>query len=785
MKPSGLDYVDASRVLQNAMTLNTRDTMFASRGGEIVYIFDTNIIESFIRADGFVSAESIARDGPPPELFTPEAARISGRMTLQYLFSGKLAGQRHHPCYLSPVHWNEALRRVDVVAAEQTQAMPRETPSEQVLRDVLADLEALRDDPRAMVQKAQDLGVGPLLMKLADASSVNIRLQTAFARDGGPTTGIRDLTHSPYWTDAVNAILASDVRFWQARLTAAHQQSGGRHRAPVKTANVYADALTLAAIQALYRENVDAGGPEPKVRFLFVTADRTIDAVVSAHRGLLRTEGIPLFVRHHQVYMPLLNYSAMSDIMPSGQGEYDEIRQVFGDVERTVRSVLQLDRQDSRTNSWFRSKGSRLAQNIDRWSSQAERLAVANASYLASGIGDEFRVVDDVIDLLRSTDVRAATAQLLSETLSTIREDHDKGLQGLALARLGAGKVRDEGDGAFNSGARIHLKLMEVDFTRPLRSLPEIGKADMRTMEALIDRFRSGVGPGGFVNKVAGLLQTSWDDPEQRAASRLIASGIYFAVGAWESARNCAELCLTTLEGDDRFGLWAREARYAAALAIRMTLRSPEELALATDHLKQNIVEGRSLLPQCRDRIELATLQLTAAVTQTIELTTPVHLEDRLRPLHLTDTQNIPRLFDGAVSQLHRTLEDIEADERNRVAASRLRAQALVNLLGAQIHSRLLGRALSAQISAIADLVATRRALDVALEETERQPSLSAQVYIALADHLIAPSPAQARRTISLVERFLSKSDLSDADQREQDFLLLQLRSGLASTLSE
>ena len=106
----------SARSLAASLLLNKADAYFASdKKNEIFYILDTNVIESYLSEgsnanSGEFSFGDLLRD--------ETAARVSDRLALEFLLSGRLAGQRTPAVYLSASHWNETLRRADKIATK-------------------------------------------------------------------------------------------------------------------------------------------------------------------------------------------------------------------------------------------------------------------------------------------------------------------------------------------------------------------------------------------------------------------------------------------------------------------------------------------------------------------------------------------------------------------------------------------------------------------------------------------------------------------------------------------
>ena len=100
-------YATASQRLLKYAELNKDDCQFERQKGEIVYLLDTSVLESYWRRDPTGTGGRYGTD----DLLTARATLYSGWLALKYLIENRLPGQRK-PGFVSPSHWNEALERV-------------------------------------------------------------------------------------------------------------------------------------------------------------------------------------------------------------------------------------------------------------------------------------------------------------------------------------------------------------------------------------------------------------------------------------------------------------------------------------------------------------------------------------------------------------------------------------------------------------------------------------------------------------------------------------------------
>lgn len=85
-------------------------------------------------------------------------------------------------------------------------------------------------------------------------------------------------------------------------------------RSPADSQNrILADAITLATICNLYRDDKSALGHNRSTKYIFVTSDRSIANAVKKRLAILKSNGIPDFIRPPLDFMPLINLQAMNN----------------------------------------------------------------------------------------------------------------------------------------------------------------------------------------------------------------------------------------------------------------------------------------------------------------------------------------------------------------------------------------------------------------------------------------------------------------------------------------
>ena len=121
MKADG--YTAATQRLKRYADLNRSDCLFDRAKHEIVYVFDTSVIESYWRREPSGTSGKYGTD----RLVEPLVAEYSGWLALKYLHEHRLPGQKQ-PAFISPSHWNESLERVRKLLSD-TRVMLHANPS--------------------------------------------------------------------------------------------------------------------------------------------------------------------------------------------------------------------------------------------------------------------------------------------------------------------------------------------------------------------------------------------------------------------------------------------------------------------------------------------------------------------------------------------------------------------------------------------------------------------------------------------------------------------------------
>jgi hypothetical protein len=766
-------YFRAALDLGEAVRLNRQDTLFADTGREIVYVLDTNAAVHYLQnvrysTGGEFSFGGLIRD--------PKAALVNDRLTIEYLLSGGLPGQRDLTVYMCPAHWNETLDYAASVVRDIGRLRDKAPPEQ---------IEQLRApmDPQERIHLAERLLPDWIINALKAAPAVRRRLREALMEE---PVKLRPLDrHEDYWTKVMDRVRTEDLRAWRAAVFKARTDQHQPRRTRDNSRNFENDILSLTILQALYRENPEACGEGRDLMFLFVTADRGILKAVEARRDALEAEGIPMFARHPRVFSPLLNFSNMSRtwLRENMKFEVDsKLKSVFQEVEKTLDRFIELDPSHAgseRRGQLWDTANRELGKSMRRWSNAARQLAASQAHFFAR----DSEEIKEAAELLSSPDALLATSELLGETIRAIRDRYVQYQAPEALRQLANIGQRQAAGRLI--GRRAPLGLFGVDLLEPLRQVipPEVARnanrGSARGLYSLLDYIATHSIDQALLTRIGQKLLDHW----QQSSSQLLASCMYLAVGAWDSARDCAR---RGREGAKVPSLLRREANYCFALASRFVLRTAEDLKEADQALQENRDDyghDRSSggpIASLRDKIERAALLSTASILQAIDDVTPF-VEEFGQGARILEGPGIVQYFDRAARLENEAWDTLEHDysgppdsSDSGVIFQRLRLQLFTNIVGTHVFRHSLRERVSEQPYCQDDLA---RALERLEEECEgRDPPQVARVYRNVAAAILLQTPQTVAVALGVIDVVLVDPGLSYGDKMEYRHLSGHLR---------
>lgn len=748
----------------------------------IVYIFDTNIVESYLNTTQDNTEGTISFG----HLFSDQTAvKVGHRLTIEFLLSGGLPGQRNAEAYLSAPHWNETLSRADRLAND----IRRHASSSNVHQ--LKQLELI-SDPKDLISHAERIVPKEILKALGRAESVCRRLNLAFS-DGHPK--LRPLETTVYWTPAENQVRQKDFRRWQASLTKLRNASkAAKTRKGPGTAGsdgrsvhderlkIESDAATLAGLEALYRENPEACTDGRNLLFLFVTADQAILSAVAQHERKLKLEGIPLFVRHPRVYSPILNFSNMARAISGEALGPDSVRGVFKAVERAIEQLFEFEYDERDFGGIGPARW--IQRNLGRWEEAARQMVTVNAQYFA----EDSEALQAVAERLSRPAALETASEMLRTTIGKIRLAHARLLSNEALDRLSADLGKLAAGNVTRRVRRAPVKIVGVnllgdrlaEFVRESRPRESAHNLDQMLDDLVEKNATSEI--AATIEGIREKLQDDWETPN----GQLLASCIYLAIGAWQSARDCAERCKQLVRGPGNRSVTWREANYCKALALRFALRSQADFNDASNCLTTNISnwtfskDANARLACLRDVIEHAALLGSASILQAIEDSAPFtnYGPDEL-PLEIVADRDIINNFDLSVAKMEEAVETLDLDysgeSDNQFLIEQLKVQLFINLAGAHVFRKLLGKKVSTEPFISSKLQEIVLRLDEVLGVGDRAVPPIAEVYRAIGRQLVQPDQLDRIGLIASIDEI--NAQLPYGDKVELNFLKEYLSS--------
>lgn len=671
-------YLESASKLRQAINVNRQDADFSnSDEHRIDYIIDTNI---FIFFANLKDRKSITRDldnlvGKQ----SPQDVQMAvERLTAAFLFSGRLPGQDGNPSYVTVPHFREILFQIEKMSNERQFSVPGRTREARARN--AADLQrAIGDILQSSLSREEKwrriAAFAPKrwLNALDTYEHFSRAAQQMFL---GENATILPLDEEP-WGRRASVIMRDDKADWTRLLS--------RNRKPTSKAIIEDDAEALATIVNLYRQDPEARYDDRKRLYLLITTDSAIERAVSKAMPELEAEGIPYFLRSPRDYLPIFNLRSMRD--EDDEGVLDsEVRRRFNGVYEALTSALEWidisQRDDDRSDIF----GGRLEPLQKSWGEISDFAAVLNAKYFARGTDGAFDALSEFVSKPSGAKVGANLAKSVAVEL---RNQHLLIVVSNALAALRAARAVTE----TASFRRVHLKVIGDVFGVVLGPYDDVNH--------LLDAVVQGE---PLPEATRHALRTQPDRP----SVQLVASCLFLAAGKWNAAAELAGRAVEIATGSA-----ARiEGSYLQAISIRLSMKSMDQFAHAGRLLRNNLYTyyrgGRGLtwtLRRLRDEIELGTLMVSGAVTQSIA-------NWRRRLSHHRSADDIFIMTDDflhhnfarGVELIQNAYQEIRSSEpfdfregRNDIRGidgadiiTGLKIQALTNICGAYVFERLL-----------------------------------------------------------------------------------------------
>lgn len=586
-----LRYIGSALNLRRSIDRNRRDAEFASKH-EIRYIFDTNvfIFNAFVHDSGNLNADLDNLVGTGEG--RAEISRAMARLTADFLFSGRLPGQRNQTGYISLPHFEESLdKAAELERTLESEAAANVPAIEEQTRTAVASVLGLDTDIEHKLRLLGELLPKAWLTALDAKAHFRRVLRECFI-DPGSLEPLDRMSGG----EAAGHVGHDELQPWFNSLPRPSKQ---------RTIDaIRDDAKTLATIVNLYRQDPESRGRDRKRLYVLVTNDGTLASAVRERRLLLAEEGIPDFIRSPRDYLPLLNLDAMSKAMdrvrPTPRMRAEFLR-VFETLSSAIEWISVVSRDQTAINLLDRDDGP-LWHLQTAWTAISEFVTILNARHL---LGDD-SVFSDLRDFI-TADAEQAATRLVASSVRAVRDAHLAIALNSALLDLGRANSRSK----FGGPRRIHLQVVG----------DVLGKLVPR--ESDLNAFLDGAVALGELP--AELAEGIVKDPG-RAEIQLLAACLFMAADRWAPAVQAAGRAVEKLEAAG--GPDLNDARYLLAHCLRFSMRSRHELDRAVALLGQNsrayVERGAGRLNwsrRLRDEMERGSLLVTAAVLQELSRT--------------------------------------------------------------------------------------------------------------------------------------------------------------------
>ncbi|MBX3563605.1 MAG: hypothetical protein KF730_03405 [Sphingomonas sp.] len=687
-------YVEAAISLRRSIYWNREDSDFeAKTGHEIVYLFDTNvfIFHAHVHDSGTLNEDldKLVGEGEG----RAELSKAMARLTADYLFSGRLPGQKDLKGYISLPHFEESLDKASEIGRKI--ALESYDGASLPVGKALDDMRQTLKSRISVKEKVRKIGedLPKAWLDALDAKAhFNRVLRECFIKPGT----IVPLDKHPDWA-AAGRVEHADLQPW---FTALPSPSSDRTADAIR-----GDAVTLATIVNLYRNDEESTGRYRKRMYVLVTNDSVLINAVRDRRGLLEREGIPLFTRSARDYLPLLNLESMTRAL-ARVAPNEKMRERFHQVFRTLTSAVDwiaLAKDDASALASLSRPGGPLQDLQNAWSAISEYVAVLNARHLV----EEDEIVAD-LERFMTGETQDVTARLVETSVRAVRDKHlwialDSALADLRM-RAAAGHPAGP--------RRFHLHMIDETFGGLLPVNMD--------MNAYLDSLVKSGAPKVISD------ENSTNPP--RPGAQQLAACIFIAADRWVAAAHAAGRAVEQLPENAR-GPEPFDARYLLAHTLRFSLRTHYDLSRAQKLLNQNLSAyatrpiglKRAWLRRLRDEMELGSLLVTAAILQVLSLTpvgermlgskTGVHLTDNPSALLATGVSHLRDAYELLLES--EPLPNPNDDRENRRTAQFFRALkmlAVTNLAEAYVFEQL-APGLQAEIPVsppnIADIIET------------------------------------------------------------------------------
>lgn len=577
---------------------NQIDSAFKSGGGEIIYIYDENIFETFcapgtnnygvnsFHSRNWLDANSRAK--LPPGIMPRWWHRVRAETALiaaEYAIAGDLQRNSGNRLYMTPWHRKELLNRVGAIAADldtgEAQTRARDVDVDVVLSGLAHGQSEFPDagptERRVQENALKDAdGVLDQENEAEVARYLHNRIAARLLAWGTQNVGLcqlRRLLRPPLldrfrtlnadfeFSKGDLATIAADADKWMERMVA-HKNAIGSERSP---ASLWADAQGLAMVRLLVRRYMDS----PTRRIVLVTGDGLMFEAyrrwfVNVTQDQEEEFYEPFFLRRIGQYAPIFNlYDSDTDV--GRKLARERARELFAKVQQSVELAL-LPLNLSIT---MLSKASKVPANVRRLqlvrgreyiahmgASDPEGLRKLLTTYFLRGRTDQWveeqaERQGDLADRWRTMERLAIgfSSEVINRRLSSLAPDKAEEEE---LAHEASTETVAEG---FEAQATLALESLNLSlpFAKEIieQALKESDNSAIRLPSTVWYKDRSGnriweqVGTAEGTSRVLETMGRRKHREDTFAA----VSAISLRRGNWEDAERFAEITCTSIRG--------------------------------------------------------------------------------------------------------------------------------------------------------------------------------------------------------------------------------------------
>ncbi len=588
--PTWEKYFRSAAVLKESIERNLGDTEFAL-DHQIIYIFDANIFvfDADINDQHRLTehVDNLVGTGPRQQ----EITKTFERFTASFLFSGRLPGQEGGKSYITLPHLAEALD-VSRAIALNIDKTTKTQPSPLLKAEIREEVAAIVDGRGSTAQKLRELGkaLPATWLRTLDAKAHFSRaLREAFVSPQClvPLDKVK-------WGRKASQLRHDDVQPWLNILSDIK---------PARTLeHIRADALSLATITNLYRDDPTSRFAGREKLYLFVTTDRALAAAVRKRLPILKAQGIPNFVRLPEDYLPLLNLNTMSMALSQAPADH-KLQQAFSNVFTSLRLAVDwialVKRDVGARYASFPLNKDPLANLQETWRTIADYVAVLNLPYMR----DAAFLFQDLRNYL-TPERRVVAAEAVENSVLEVSDQHLLIVLEATLTEL------KQDERTQPRARRIHLQVLGDMFS------------DLVPGGDLNHYLDVAIGEGALTDDVRTSIEHRKEHPEVQ----LLAACLFIAGDRWSLATQAASRGLKSLETSGPNSSNRYDARYLVAHCLRFSMRRESELLRAKHLLELNLQaylaneDTTELATQrrLRDEIEYGSLLITAAILEAL-----------------------------------------------------------------------------------------------------------------------------------------------------------------------